>query len=110
MKRPILLAAAIALAAPPLAAQQMARNVDLREWPVERGGRSRDPYVAPDGKVWFVGQAGNYVANLDPATGAVKHYEIEPGQPAHADRRRRRHGVVRGQPQRPHRPTRPGHR
>ena len=28
--------------------------------------RPRDPYVAPDGRIWFVGQAGNYVAYLEP--------------------------------------------
>ena len=28
------------------------------------------PYVAPDGKVWFVGQAGNYIAYLDPKSGS----------------------------------------
>jgi virginiamycin B lyase len=55
----------------------------LKEWKVEWGGRTRDPYVAPDGKVWFVGQAGNYVANLDPATGKFRRYEIEDGTNPH---------------------------
>ena len=32
------------------------------------------PAVAPDGKVWFVGQASAYIANLDPATGAQKQF------------------------------------
>jgi len=40
----------------------------VQEWKVEYGGRPRDPYVGPDGKVWFVGQAGNYVASFDPHT------------------------------------------
>ena len=56
---------------------------DLKEWPVEWGGRTRDPAIAPDGKVWFVGQAGNYIANLDPAAGAQKRYEIEEGTNPH---------------------------
>ena len=34
------------------------------------GWRTRDPAIAPDGKVWFVGAGGNYIANLDPHTGA----------------------------------------
>ena len=51
---------------PPVAAQQ--QKVDLKEWSVEWGGRTRDPAVAPDGKVWFVGQAGNYIAHFDPKT------------------------------------------
>ena len=67
-----LLAAAVLLSwSPPAAAQS---TFDLKEWPVEWGGRTRDPAIAPDGKVWFVGQAGNYIANLDPASGAQKKY------------------------------------
>lgn len=49
----------------------------IQEWKVELGGRPRDPFVAPDGKVWFVGQAGNYIAHFDPVTGAFRRYEIE---------------------------------
>jgi virginiamycin B lyase len=45
--------------------------------------RPRDPAVAPDGRVWFVGQAGNYVAVLDPRTGAFTRYEIDPGTHPH---------------------------
>ncbi|MGQ0384626.1 MAG: Vgb family protein, partial [Gammaproteobacteria bacterium] len=55
----------------------------LREWKVEWGGRSRDPYVAPDGKVWFVGQAGNYIASFDPASESFRRYEIEDGTNPH---------------------------
>ena len=78
----VMLAAAVLLSwAPPVAAQ--GDTFDLKEWPVEWGGRTRDPAVAPDGKVWFVGQAGNYIANLDPATGAQKRYEIEDGTNPH---------------------------
>ena len=69
MTKLVPLVAAILLSwSPPVAAQT--DRFDLKEWPVEWGGRTRDPAVAPDGKVWFVGQAGNYIANLDPATGA----------------------------------------
>jgi virginiamycin B lyase len=55
----------------------------VREWEVEWGGRSRDPFVAPDGKVWFVGQAGNYIAWFDPATEEFRQYEIEDGTNPH---------------------------
>lgn len=65
----------------PAAAQE--GTFDLKEWPVEFGGGTRDPYIAPDGKVWFVGQRGNYVAHLDPATGAQKRFEIEEGTNPH---------------------------
>ena len=78
----VVLAAAVLLSwAPPIAAQ--VGTFDLKEWPVEWGGRTRDPAIAPDGKVWFVGQAGNYIANLDPRTGAQKKYEIEEGTNPH---------------------------
>ena len=49
----------------------------LKEWEVEWGGRTRDPYVGPDGRVWFVGQAGNYIASFDPKSEAFRRYEIE---------------------------------
>jgi virginiamycin B lyase len=83
MRKLILLAAAGLLVGPSTLAAQAARNVDLKEWPVEYGGRTRDPYVAPDGKVWFVGQTGNYIATLDPTTGALKRYTIEEGTNPH---------------------------
>jgi virginiamycin B lyase len=55
----------------------------LQEWPVEWGGRTRDPYVAPDGKVWLVGQAGNYIASFDPESESFRRYEIEDGTNPH---------------------------
>jgi virginiamycin B lyase len=58
-------------------------GAQLTEWPVEWGGRTRDPYVSPDQTVWFVGQAGNYVARLDPADGSFRRYEIEDGTNPH---------------------------
>lgn len=66
----------------PVAAQQDAK-VDLKEWDVAFGGRTRDPAVAPDGKVWFVGQAGNYIAWFDPKTEQFKRFEIEEGTNPH---------------------------
>lgn len=43
----------------------------IEEWPVPwENTRPRDPAVAPDGRIWFVGQRGHYLATLDPATGA----------------------------------------
>ena len=40
---------AVASAAGPSAA-----SLVIQEWKVEYGGRPRDPYVAPDGKVWYL--------------------------------------------------------
>ncbi len=60
----------------PLAAAAQA-PATVTEWPVPwEQSRPRDPMVAPDGRVWFVGQAGNYLAVLDPATGAITRYPM----------------------------------
>ncbi len=59
-------------------------SIDIREWLVPwEASRPRDPYVGPDGKVWFVGQRSDYVASLDPATGAFTRFELEPGTGPH---------------------------
>ena len=54
----------------------------IKEWPVPWGEtRPRDPYVDPTTKrVWFCGQAGNYIAYLDPATGEFKRFEFPNGE------------------------------
>src|SRR4051812_40318063 len=71
MIRPLILSAALILltgdAAPVMAQQaQTLAPLAVTEWKVPWANtRPRDPFVAADGKVWFVGQAGNYVANLD---------------------------------------------
>jgi virginiamycin B lyase len=58
--------------------------VDIKEWPVPwEQTRPRDPFVAPDGKVWFVGQTGDYVAYLIPETGEFKRYELDRGTGPH---------------------------
>lgn len=57
--------------------------IQIREWPVEWGGRTRDPSVDPQGRVWFVGQAGNYVARFDPATEQFVRFEIDSGTNPH---------------------------
>jgi virginiamycin B lyase len=83
VKNAILLAAVVSIAASsrPVTAQQA--DFDLKEWDVEWVGRTRDPYVAPDGKVWFVGQTGNYLAVFDTKTEQFKRYEIEEGTNPH---------------------------
>lgn len=67
----------------PLAAQ--GAPVPNAEWEVPWGarGRPRDPFVAPDGQVWFVGQVENYIARLDPRTGEFKRFEIDAGTNPH---------------------------
>jgi virginiamycin B lyase len=52
------------------------KSVEIREWPVPwEMSRPRDPYAA-EKRVWFVGQAGHYLASLDPATGAFEKVDL----------------------------------
>ncbi|MDP9178463.1 MAG: hypothetical protein M3O61_12345, partial [Gemmatimonadota bacterium] len=51
-------------------AAQAQSPVAITEWTVPwEKTRPRDPYVDGQGRVWFVGQEGNYVARLDPVSG-----------------------------------------
>lgn len=83
---------ALSLAAAATTAIQAQNNapVPLQEYQVPWGreGRPRDPAVAPDGSIYFVGQAGsaptgNYIARLVPGTGEWKKYELDPGTNPH---------------------------
>lgn len=59
-------------------------SVQVRAWDVPWQGRPRDPYVAPAGdRIWFVGQAGNYVAFFTPATGKFRQIAIDSGTHPH---------------------------
>lgn len=58
--------------------------VDLREWQVPwESSRPRDPYVDDAGLVWFVGQRGDYAANLNPETGEFTRFELGEGAGPH---------------------------
>lgn len=59
-------------------------NPEITEWRVPwDASRPRDPYVAPDGSVWFVGQREHYVARFDPETEEFKRFDLEPGAGPH---------------------------
>lgn len=81
----------MSLAAAPITSHAQApAAVPLKEFTVPWGreGRPRDPAVAPDGAVFFVGQAGraptgNYIGRLDPRTGEFRKYELDPGTNPH---------------------------
>jgi virginiamycin B lyase len=60
-----------------------AQALDVREWSVEWEGRPRDPAVDADGRVWFVGQAGNYIGVFDPDTETFRRFELEAGTMPH---------------------------
>src|SRR5687768_11046712 len=56
----------------------LATNGDpITQWKVPfANGRSRDPFVAPDGRVFFVDQVANYLAAFDPKTAQFTKYDI----------------------------------
>lgn len=60
------------------------KEAEIREWEVPfEASRPRDPYVGPEGKIWFVGQRSHYVARLDPETGEFRKWDLEPGTGPH---------------------------
>lgn len=83
----ITLASSLLLQATTVQAEKQVENLpgllEFKEWTVPwEKSRPRDPYVAPDGTVWFVGQVGDYVAKLNPQTGEMKKFDI-PGAGPH---------------------------
>lgn len=87
MQRPTLAALAAAFLSLPVAfstANAQGNTPEISEYQVPwEGTRPRDPYVAPDGRVWFVGQGGNYLAVFDPASSAMERVEIDEGTHPH---------------------------
>lgn len=59
-------------------------EVEITEWEVPwENSRPRDPYVAPDGDIWFVGQRTHYVAEFDPDTEQFRKIDLEDGAGPH---------------------------
>jgi virginiamycin B lyase len=84
MKRTLAIATTVlALASMGADATRETAAVDIHEWPVPWKGRPRDPFVAPDGRVWFVGQEGDYLGVLEPASGQFKKFELDAGAGPH---------------------------
>jgi virginiamycin B lyase len=79
-----LLSLLLFLCAWPYQAQTLAAPIDITEWEVPWADtRPRDPFVAPDGGVWFVGQKGHYLARLDPRSGDFERFDLEAGAGPH---------------------------
>ena len=56
----------------------------IQEWAVPwEKTRPRDPFVASDGKVWFVGQAGHYAASFDIGTETFNRIDLPTGAGPH---------------------------
>ena len=80
----LLMMATVLAAMPSVVIAQNTKDPELNEWQVPWAeSRPRDPYVAPDGKVWFVGQRSDYAAYLDPETGEFKKYDMDDGTGPH---------------------------
>lgn len=76
--------AAIAFALPSPADAQASAEPELQEWTVPyAASRPRDPMLGPDGQVWFVGQMSDYVASLQPETGAFERFDLPEGAGPH---------------------------
>lgn len=77
MRKQFAFVLSLVAAAPLGAGAQVSQEVEInqQEVPFARG-RSRDAFVAPDGKVWFVGQTGNYLAVFDPGTKEFRQHAI----------------------------------
>ncbi|MDZ7773254.1 MAG: hypothetical protein U5K31_11040 [Balneolaceae bacterium] len=57
---------------------------DIQEWQVPwEDSRPRDPYVAPDGDVWFVGQRGDYIAEFNPDNQQFRRIDLPEGAGPH---------------------------
>lgn len=61
-----------------------AGSPEIKEWMVPwEDTRPRDPFVDSQGRVWFCGQKGGYLAYLDPVSGKFKKYELGRGAGPH---------------------------
>jgi virginiamycin B lyase len=59
-------------------------QVEFKEWTTPTlGQRTRDPVEAKDGTIWWVGQFGNLIGRLNPATGEMKEYPLPPNANPH---------------------------
>lgn len=88
IQRAAVLAAAAAVGilgiAPTTLEAQESQDPELQEWMVPyEESRPRDPFVGPDGRVFFVGQRSDYVAALDPETGEFQRWDLEAGAGPH---------------------------
>ena len=66
----------------PAQAQQQGIHIEYWQvpWPHTR---PRDPAVAQHGRIWFVGQGGNYAATFDTETRQFKRYDLPEGAGPH---------------------------
>ena len=55
-----------------------------RDWAVPTpGSRPHDPAAARDGAIWYTGQLANTLGRVDPATGAIREFPVNPQSGPH---------------------------
>ena len=60
-------------------------EVTFQEWDVPTlGQRPRDPLQTPDGTIWWAGMYGSLIGRLDPATGEIREYQLDPAARPHS--------------------------
>ncbi|GAA0858286.1 virginiamycin B lyase family protein [Aliiglaciecola litoralis] len=60
-------------------------TISFKEWVTPTlGQRSRDPVEAPDGNIWWAGQWGNLIGNINPQTGEMREYPLPTGAMPHS--------------------------
>lgn len=72
-------AVVLTLAASPMISARAAEMAptEIEEWKVPwENSRPRDPYAESASRVWFVGQRGNYIANLNPETSEFSKIDL----------------------------------
>jgi virginiamycin B lyase len=65
-------------------ARQQSSEPQLKDHSADwmNGTRPRDPFADQKGRVWFVGQAGNYIGRIN-ADGSIQKFEIDAGTNPH---------------------------
>ncbi|CAN5321284.1 hypothetical protein BH18GEM1_BH18GEM1_18710 [soil metagenome] len=83
--RPAELPESAGLAAAPERSRAATDSVAIEEWVVPwEDTRPRDPAVdSGRDRIWFVGQVGDYLAWLDPASGSFERIDLSPGAGPH---------------------------
>jgi len=60
-------------------------EVTFKQWPVAMpGSRPHDPAASKDGSIWYAAQLANEIGHLDPATGQIKEYKLNPQTGPHS--------------------------
>ena len=74
MRALLIVVLALLASVSPVPAQRPSKApLQVTEWTVPwEKTRPRDPYLDAQGRVWFVGQIGNYIAYLNPTSGEFK--------------------------------------